>query len=61
MATKKSIKSEAAPQVELATLRQQLFELQMKKLSGELKETHKLKALRKQIARVLTLQSTPTL
>jgi ribosomal protein L29 len=60
MATKKSSQS-TAPHTELATLRQQLFELQMKKLSGELKETHKLKAVRKQIARTLTLQNTSTL
>lgn len=46
---------------DVVMLRQELYLLTMKKISGELKETHKLKALRKRIARELTLANNPTL
>lgn len=56
MATKKT-----ATVSDVGTLREELYLLNMKKNSGELKETHKIKALRKQIARALTLKNNPTL
>ncbi len=56
MATKKSAKVS-----DIGTLRQELYVLNMKKISGELKETHKIKTLKKQIARELTSKNNPTL
>lgn len=49
------------PVTDIGTLRQELYLLHMKKISGELKETHKIKVLRKQIARELTATNNPTL
>lgn len=56
MATKKT-----ATVSDIGTLQQELYVLNMKKISGELKETHKIKALKKQIARELTSKNNPTL
>ncbi len=56
MATKKT-----ATVSDIGTLRQELYILKMKKLSGELKESHKIKNLRKQIARELTSKNNSTL
>lgn len=53
-ATKKS--TETTPK-NIQALRQELFLLQAKKFAGELKETHKLRLLRKDIARALTAQA----
>lgn len=53
-------KTEAAPAAlegiasNLAKLESELYVLSMKHLAGELKETHKLKEIRKQIARAKT-------
>lgn len=55
MATKKTTTSAVSG---IETLKHELYVLSMKKLSGELKETHKLKSLRKQIARALTSENT---
>lgn len=46
---------------DINTLRHELYVLKMKKISGELKETHKIKILRKQIARELTQKNNPIL
>jgi ribosomal protein L29 len=46
---------------DIGTLRHELYLLNMKKISGELKETHKIKVLKKQIARELTAMNNPTL
>lgn len=46
---------------DVTALRKELYVLNMKKISGELKQTHQLKVLRKQIARALTAQNNPTL
>lgn len=42
---------------ELATARRELYLLQMKKVAGELKETHQLRAHKKRVAQALTFLS----
>ncbi len=51
---KKSKNQEGTLQSELFKLRQQLVELHKDKMHGELKQGHKIKELKKKIARVLT-------
>jgi ribosomal protein L29 len=53
-----SPKKSTTPVAELGSKAQALYLLRMKKNAGELKETHTLKSLRKEIARELTQKNT---
>lgn len=53
-----SSKKSTTPVAELGSKAQALYLLRMKKNAGELKETHTLKSLRKEIARELTQKNT---
>ena len=56
MAKEKKVenKTESELQKELYRLRQDLLKLHKDKIEGDLKQTHKIKQIKKEIARVLT-------
>ena len=48
-------------QTQIENLRKELFDLRFKQATRQLNETHKFKAIKKQIAQLLTLQNNQNL